>query len=297
MIRTAQRALLLLLAAFALPAAAAAEEQALNLAYSTSLFVDVHYSDVRATTKVLIDKIVERSPDFCGGEVQLYNGPDHWRTAAESNALTLCIMTTIDYLALEQDGCLEPLFVYEDSGGIGEELLLLTHRESTIQSAEQLSSQTVIIPKSRFSTIARKWLKSLDIEPGKTEEQQKAGKAILSAFFNHRIACVVTRGAFDAMKELNPQIGQQMKILAHSPVYIADIICLSRRSAPEVRRFILETFPDLEYSEDTNQILVAYGIERFAPFYPQQLDALRILLDQPAAAAHETASPPQKETP
>jgi phosphonate transport system substrate-binding protein len=260
--------------------AAESDDFTLNIAYSARIFEDANMADVRATTKVLIDTIGARNPHFRGGEVQIFQTLPEWRTAAEAGVLTLCILSITDYLELEPDGFLEPLFLYEDGSGIGEELLVLVHKKSGVESIDQISGLNLRIPQNRFAPIARMWLDSLNVKPARIEEKGKGGKAILSTFFLHQTACVVTRGTYEAMKELNPQIGRDMMILARSPNYISDIICMSRPCNPNARAFILETLPILQDDDATDQIMVAYGIDRFAPFVSSYLESMRDLVAQ-----------------
>ncbi len=279
MAERAKRCTLLALISLMLPALCpGADDLYINMAYSSRLFEDVNLSDVKATTKVLIDKIGARSPHFRGGEVQIYHSLAEWRAAAQERVLTLCIISATDFIALEQDGFLEPVFLYEDGSGIGEELLVLVHQQSGIQSIDQVSGREMLIPQNRFAPLARIWLESLNVQPASTHTKGKGGKAILSAFFNRQSACVATRGTYEAMKELNPQIGHQMKILASSPRYIPDVICMSRYCNPDARAFIIETLPTLDSNDTTHQIMVAYGIDRFAPYAPGYLDPMRALL-------------------
>jgi phosphonate transport system substrate-binding protein len=51
----------------------------------------------------------------------------------------------------------------------------------------------------------------------RTIQGVKLSQTVLPVFFRQFDACVVTRRGFQVMSELNPQVGQQLKILASSP--------------------------------------------------------------------------------
>ena len=51
----------------------------------------------------------------------------------------------------------------------------------------------------------------------RVEQNKKLTKVVLPVFFRQNDACVVTRRGFKTMSELNPQVGQQLRVLASSP--------------------------------------------------------------------------------
>ncbi len=253
----------------------------LNMAYSARLFGGAHQADIKATSMALVAHIRGDNPAFSEGDVLFYDSFEEWKTAAEQQAFEFCVLSSLEYLQLEPHGLLEPLFLPEDRSGIGEELLVLTHQQSGLESIEQLTGRNLLLPQSSYSPIALRWLDSLGIRPKTLVKSEKSGKVILSTFFSRNSACLVTRGAFDAMTELNPQIGRQMKVLAVSPKYIAALVCVRRHCAPQNRALVLETLPGLGRTHASGQLMVAYGIERFAPFSPAYLKPLRRLLTTP----------------
>jgi len=105
----------------------------------------------------------------------------------------------------------------------------------------------------------------------------KASQAILPVFFQQADAAIVDRHAFRTMVELNPQLNEQLTMLASSPALIHSIVCLSRNSDEEVKKAILDTAFKLGNDTAGKQILTLFQMDRVALYKQSYLEAMTAL--------------------
>jgi ABC-type phosphate/phosphonate transport system substrate-binding protein len=79
------------------------------------------------------------------------------------------------------------------------------------------------------------------------------------------------------MVELNPQLNEQLTMLASSPALIHSIVCLSRNSDEEVKKAILDTAFKLGNDTAGKQILTLFQMDRVALYKQSYLEAMTAL--------------------
>jgi phosphonate transport system substrate-binding protein len=108
---------------------------------------------------------------------------------------------------------------------------------------------------------------------GRQTKEVKAAKVILPVFFGQADACVVPRTSFMDMAELNPQVGEQLRILATSPEVVSSFLCFREGYASRYRPQIEAAIRDLHLSSAGKQVLTVFGCEQIAPFPPTCLQS------------------------
>ena len=163
-----------------------------------------------------------------------------------------------------------PLFVAYVNGKVEEEVVLLAHRDSGIESVEDLKGATDHYRNPRAS-LAVCWLDSVLLEKGLRStaeflglvyQNTKLSSVVLPVFFRRSDSCLVTRSGFDTMSELNPQIGKALKVLATSPKVVPILLCFRADYAPAFKDKILAGLRDLHLSPAGQQVLTIFQSEK-----------------------------------
>jgi ABC-type phosphate/phosphonate transport system substrate-binding protein len=85
---------------------------------------------------------------------------------------------------------------------------------------------------------------------------------VLKVFFRQTDAGLVNRRGFDLMKELNPQVGEQLKVLAASPPLVPTVFCFRSDFKPAVKDHLLDEITKLHTTPAGQQMLTIFQSER-----------------------------------
>jgi phosphonate transport system substrate-binding protein len=93
---------------------------------------------------------------------------------------------------------------------------------------------------------------------------------------------VVSRAEFETMCELNPQIGQQLKIIATSPEVVTSVLCFRADYAPAFKPQLFTALRDLYKTPAGQQVLTIFQSEKIEDQPASCMDSALELL-----AAHD----------
>ena len=155
------------------------------------------------------------------------------------------------------------------------------------------------------AAVGKTWLDTQLLSAGlETQEKffesvtvaSKPTAAVLPVFFGKVPACTVDEPTFDVMKELNPQVGQQLQVLAISDTFADTVICLREDGwlSPQDKTDTIQSLQNLHSEPVGQQICTLFKIDRLVPFEDAQLDTVRKLRATYAALqnAAARANPP-----
>jgi len=110
-------------------------------------------------------------------------------------------------------------------------------------------------------------------------EKAKESQAVLDVFFGQADICVVTDVAFQTMKELNPQVGRKLHVIAESPELI-NTVGFFRSNYPldYKEKAIRGMTSEYKHHERGKQIMLLFNIEKMSLINDSQLDSVRKLL-------------------
>ena len=114
---------------------------------------------------------------------------------------------------------------------------------------------------------------------GAVEVVAKPAMAILPVFFGKTPACIVDGPSFDLMRELNPQVGERLQVVAISDNFADGIICLSENGwrSEKDKADIIQSITNVHLDPVGQQMCVLFKIDRMVPFEDAQLDTIRKL--------------------
>lgn len=196
-----------------------------RLGFSTATFTDVNENDALAGIKVWARKLLQERGLPVDPAPVILNGADAIAKALREKRIEAITLNVDEYWRIDRGLFAEPFIGGLNEGRITEEYVLLVHRDSQIERLEQLRDGGIALFQNTRMALAPAWLDVVLLKAGLPQASKfcrisgasKLTKVVLPVFFRQAEACVVTRRGFKTMAELNPQVGQRLKVLASSP--------------------------------------------------------------------------------
>ncbi|MBI5385419.1 MAG: PhnD/SsuA/transferrin family substrate-binding protein [Verrucomicrobia bacterium] len=245
--------------------------QPFRLAFTAGMFTEVNENDARAAMKVWIMTVakernipVDADPHICptvDGLIQL----------CRTNPVDGFGLLTPEYARLTNEMGFDRFAAGTQAGSIQEEYVILVRQGRGVERLEQLEGRTLNVLHSPRMSLALIWLDTLLLEArqkraaeffGRVSLIPKASKVALPVFFGQIDACLLTRRSLAVMGELNPQIGKQLRVLAHSPAVVPAGFAFRTDYASPFRAQILAEMAQLGESPAGQQILALTQAER-----------------------------------
>jgi phosphonate transport system substrate-binding protein len=156
----------------------------------------------------------------------------------------------------------------------GQDYLLLVHQSSGIQNLADLRGRSLVLYRNRKMCLDRVWLETLlasaHLGPsetflGRVENNTKLSRVVLPVFFRQADACLVTRGGYNTMCDLNPQLSKQLRPLAVSPKLLTTFLAYLKGGPLETKGRFLSAVTDLYKTAGGQQALTLFGGARLVP--------------------------------
>jgi ABC transporter, phosphonate, periplasmic substrate-binding protein len=252
---------------------------------SKNLFSEVDLNDAAAAMNVWVKELVGTiKPEF-KLEPIILNKIDELNTSFLKNTALICL-NSIDYLNYKLKFNLEGAFVSLKNKQVYSEYILLTKKN--IHNLDELKKAKIGIEPKYNHLISHIWLEVLlnenKLPPTdeffkEVKEFEKESQLILSVFFGQLDACVVTKNSYHLMVELNPQIGERLKIISESPDIVLTVTCFSENFRNiEHRKRIINSAKKLDFYPGGKQILTLMNVDQVVSFRPEYMDNVKILL-------------------
>jgi hypothetical protein len=199
-------------------------------------------------------------------------------------------LTGIDYILLREMIAAEPLYVASAlSASPVESYIVLTKKEIDWEKLSAMAQRRLMVERYGQWDIGRIWLETelnqMQLPTSETffteiQAADRPTRLVLPVFFGQAEACLVAQSTYQTMVELNPQLGQKLRILTRSPGLIKSLFCVAGDLDPH---FVVETkkrLHNMHLSEDGQQLLMIFRLKRFFPFRPEDLEATEQILNR-----------------
>jgi ABC-type phosphate/phosphonate transport system substrate-binding protein len=263
-------------------------DKEMKVIFSQSSFHNIKTEDAHATAQILanhIKKLKNLKNDF---NVEIVTG-DAEIIESCSNGFDMILLTTEEFLRLKKKLPLEPFCVNYTNSSYGYVYQLIVNKNDNINDIAQLKGETIYIQTNSDDQAATKWLSKL-LKAAKLKPKDvffkeiilnnKATNVLLPVFFNKAKACIVTNASFNLLKELNPGISEQTKVLDSSEPLILGITCLNSQNTRldnyKVMKDILPTMHENQYGK---QLLQLFGADKLILFKEDYLKSYYKLLE------------------
>ncbi len=215
-------------------AAVGANEPAVRFGMSSRLFREVNENDARMSVRAYAKRIADSRGIVADPNPRVFSGIPELTKLLISGTVDVVSMPTQEFQALEQNLVAEPLLITTINGVDYQEYVLLARFDGGINALSDLKGRRVLVLDSVQGDLAGTWLEVLlgqeMLAPPESffssvTRPIKVSQTVLPVFFHQSDACVVTRQGFALMGELNPQITNQLRILAASPQLVPTVTC------------------------------------------------------------------------
>jgi hypothetical protein len=270
------KSLLIFLVFFLLAGSTAAQtstgngNQVFRIGLFSSTISKINRNDATAALKAWGEAIVKERNIRVEASVKLYDGFEELRKDFVENRLDAISITAMDFPQLKVP--VDFIFVISTNAGVNVRYALIVHRESGIETVGALRGRRVAIYRGQRMELANVWLESLLSEIGEnavgpnrpaTAELENPSQAIFQVFFGQADAALVTRESFALAGEMNPQVGNQLTILAVSPPFIPTLFIFHPTFQGSLREQMESAILELDATPGGRQVLTVFQSNGF----------------------------------
>lgn len=263
--------------------------QAVRLAATTELYSGVNIQDTQVAMQLWLNAVSKRIALAYELNLTIFYDLPAGIQAVKAGEIDMLAMTGLGYLRASQGVSLTPMAVgmWGEPPRATEEYILLTRRDGGVGSLAHLRNREVIIGTLDRGQTARMWLDVLLLREGlptssdffaQVEKVDRASQAALPVLFGQTDACVVRRRSYQTLVELNPQLGEELTVLAVSPQLLLQIMCAAQTLRGEDIEALMAAVIKLPEEPEGRQMLVLLRSDRAAPFEATHLQATRELV-------------------
>ena len=253
----------------------------LKIGYSVKFLSNVGLADAQAALELWVKELSRTSKLKMQPKPVIYEDLQAMANAIKNRKIDFIAITSVDYLKIKDKVPLEAAFVGSSKkAGVGDEVVLLVRRDQRITDIRQLEGKRLVVHTDTLLDSARLWLHAAIASEKwshrksffhSEKEVKKVSQAVLSIFFRQADAALVSRGGFDAMVELNPQIGKELTVLRKSDKLLDGIFCFQKNLRSDLKTEMSSVALNMPTTQTGRQILTLFRISSIQPFVPQML--------------------------
>jgi ABC-type phosphate/phosphonate transport system substrate-binding protein len=259
------------------------EKPRMNVGYTTSSLPDVDIKDASAALNIWIKEVGEKA-GFQTKSI-LYENAEALIRDFAARKVEIAFLRTLEYLAAGKkiDAEIRQSSTKQGKGTV--KYLLLVHSGSKHAQIGDLKGARFAILKNNdlgMMFLNTQFLKARFPEAreffGEIQEKPKESQVLLSAFFGQADACLVTDTSYKTMAELNPQIGQKLKIIATS-TGLTEIVNFMQKDLDEViKEKIIQASIRLKETERGRQMLILFNTDGVIRASDEKLETAKQLV-------------------
>jgi ABC-type phosphate/phosphonate transport system substrate-binding protein len=255
----------------------------IKVAYSTRLMGDVDSRDAQVGIDAFARELSRLAGVKTVPRAVLFTEPGPILDSLKRKEIDLISLPAIDYLRIREREVLEPAFVASNQVDRGQERILVVHQGNPQRSAASLRQKALLAAARSRDEITHLWLENVvaregspDLQThfGRVKEVTKASQAFLSLFFRQADAAAGPRGVFETMAQLNPQIGEQLTVIAQSRSLVGYISCFRRDFNQTLKDIIRERAVRMNDAPNLKQMFILLQVDRIVLFQPSYLENL-----------------------
>ncbi len=270
----------------------------LRVGFTESYFSGLNQDEAMSAMTIWFESIIRRRGYTLESEAIIYPNKEQMADALRNAEVDIIVAHTPATIYLNDIGLVEPQFISQRNGREEEKYLLLVRRDRAISSISDLHRKSVIMQTNPRTSLLPAWFELLlqDAEGSGTVPNvtaaAKASKVVLPVFFRQADACLVSRNGYNTLTELNPQLGQELRILKESPGYVSSAICLRKNFDSALLDDVLQGLAELHLDPHGRQVLMLFKIDALIPYEDHHMENVKTLLQQissvPAALPRRT---------
>lgn len=239
--------------------------------FTANLFSDVNKADAVASIKVWVDTILTQRGIGLASAPAVYSNASEMKANLLAGEADFVSMVSTEFFEVEQEVELKHFHYTSLNGKITEQYLLLVRRDGPVEGLSDLQGKSLSFVEGARLDLSMIWLETLLLEDeranldrffGNRISHEKTSRTVLSVFFGKVDACLVTRGGYETMVELNPQIGKRLKPLQTSPDFIPALLAIRKGFDEHLTNEIVAGLHALDTSVRGKQILTVFRADK-----------------------------------
>jgi len=231
------------------------------------------------------------SPQFRKCEFQVFEDEEALAAAVQLGKFDVVCLYAFQMPTLGQRLRLDPGLLIGSGNALQSNFVLLVRRTSGIDSIADLEGRKTFIETGNLGTLPMLWLAQAAKQAGTPLDPADRGEAfelradsfnaVAPVFFGNVDACVITQQGFTENAGLNPQILQQLHVLAKSPPFATRVLAFPQGVDRSKKSAIMALRPSLAAKTHpggflTPQDIVLYDVadgdfDAFKAFVPGDL--------------------------
>ena len=214
----------------------------MEIVYSSSLFHTVSKNDAIASIRVWAEAISRKLGFVIECNITVAENVAEIKKRLQKGPIGLVLLDPVEYFEVAGLGLLEPAFTgTRGNDGGSPQFLLVANQKSGVTALAGLRGKSLAIEPDSRAELGRMWIEVMlhdgGLEPAdrffaSVTSAATPSAAMLPVFFGKAGAGVVDRDSFEVMKEMNPQLGSSLRVLATSGPLVTGILCLDTRRVP-----------------------------------------------------------------
>ncbi|ACB77405.1 phosphate/phosphite/phosphonate ABC transporter substrate-binding protein [Opitutus terrae] len=260
-------------AARAAPSATSTAEEPppLRVALLQRMFVEVNENDARAAMLAWAKTMGRERGIPVVLEPNFLTSIEEVRLAFRRGTIDAVTLPADDYWALRPDKPEGPFIAGAVDGSIEEEYVLVVRKDRGLDSLPQLRGRSLTVYDNPRACLAPIWLETLLLELngeripeffGRVAHNPRLSRVVLPVFFGQSDAALVTLRGFRLMSELNPQVGEQLVVLAVSPPVLPVVFCFRPGFTSPYRAKLLQAVNTFHQTSAGQQTLTLFQTDR-----------------------------------
>ncbi len=261
--------------------------ETLTVGFTKCAFLHMNRSDVDASYRVLAETLGRKRGYQIHSSSGEFDEPAELEAALRAGTIRLAAVDSWSYLAMDKQ-LVTPALVSSEHNRVGRTYLLLAREDSGFRTIADLKNKEIMELATANNSLGPNWLETLLLTNrlgpsgaffGRVETVSKPSAAVLPVFFGKKQACVVDTTGFEVMKELNPQVGKTLHVIASSEPLTSVVICLrsGEWASEQFRRDLIQVLVECHTDPAGQQLLSLFKTDQLIPFQESHLDAVREL--------------------
>ncbi|MEW6720992.1 MAG: PhnD/SsuA/transferrin family substrate-binding protein [Thermodesulfobacteriota bacterium] len=270
----------------------------LVVGFSANVFADVDLEGAKGVAGIWTDQIHRRRFRNGSSETIVFKDLAGVEKSLLQGSVDLLGIISSDYMHLKDRVPIEPAFTTAIDNGIYQYMVLLVRKDAGFREIRDLRGKRLNATQGNLGTLHLVWLETLLMKEGARSAEEffsfvkavkRPSQAILPVFFRQADACLATRRSFELVCELNPQVGNEMEVLAESPGLVQGMVAFRPGYSKAHKEMVSESLMSLRADPQGLQLLNLFRIHRMIPFRPEHIESVEELFRQHRALRNRTA--------
>ncbi|MBN9658488.1 MAG: PhnD/SsuA/transferrin family substrate-binding protein [Acidobacteria bacterium] len=271
-----------------MPAAPALTRSYLRVSASESVFANVNQSDAVASMKVWSEQLGKLRGFQLDARVGIAQSMAQMRQSLKERMVDLLVLDTPDYLTLAETNLLDAVFAGTNRGQLAAySYLLLIDDPSGGLPLSALRGKKAVVCSRTKSNLGLVWVETLLAENrlgraasffGGLDNIYRSSQCVMPLFFHRIEACVVDSGNWEAMKELNPQLGR-LRVIARSESFLEGVVAMPVQPHPHQAELV-SSLLNMHRTPAGEQLGIVFKIGPLVRVSKAQFESVRVLREK-----------------